>query len=80
MGPLVAAYELLFGAYRIQIPDKGLNLGPRDRTHGVLAIGPPGKSQILFLSCALVMCWNDALWWGYREEFRQCVHAEEFTA
>ena len=79
MGPLFAAYELLLVAYRIQIPDKGLNLGPLDLKHGVLAIGPPGKPLILLLSRALVMCWNNVLWRRYREEFRQCVHAEEFT-
>ena len=35
----------VFAAYRISFPNQGSNLGPLHSEHGVLATGPPGKSQ-----------------------------------
>ena len=40
--------QVLVVAYRIQFPDQGLNLGPLHWEPGVLATGPPGKSQLWF--------------------------------
>ena len=42
---LVAACKLLIVAWGIQFPDQGSTLGPLYRERGVLATGPPGKSQ-----------------------------------
>ena len=41
---LVAACKLLVVVCGIYFPDQGSNLGPLHWEHGVLAIGPPGKS------------------------------------
>ena len=45
VGSLVAAYELLVLACRIQFPDRGLNPSSLHWERGVLATGPPGKSN-----------------------------------
>ena len=45
VGSLVAAYELLVLACRIQFPDQGLNPSSLHWEHGFLATGPPGKSN-----------------------------------
>ena len=42
---LVVACQLLVGVSVIQFPDQGSNPGPLHQKHGVLATGPPGKSQ-----------------------------------
>ena len=50
-GYLAAACEHLVAACGIQFPDLGSNLGPMHREHGVLATGPPVKSQcIVFIT------------------------------
>ena len=49
-GSLVGAYELLVAACGIQLADQGFNQGPLHWECGVLAIGPPGKSQSYILS------------------------------
>ena len=51
MGSLIvtAAWELSVVAYGIKFPDQGSKPGPLHWEHGVLATGPPGKSQELFL-------------------------------
>ena len=41
---LQLADSLIAVACWIWFPDQGLNLGPLNWEHGVLAIGPPGKS------------------------------------
>ena len=43
-GSLIASCEFLVAACGISFPDEGLNLGPLNWEHGVLATGPPGKS------------------------------------
>ena len=43
--------QVSVAACMIQFPDQGWNLGPLHWEHKVLAIGPPGKSPQIFLSC-----------------------------
>ena len=46
MGSLAVTYEFLVATCGIQFPAQGLNLGPLHWELGVLATGPPGKSQL----------------------------------
>ena len=43
---LAVARELLVAACGIELPDQGSNPGPLHWERGVLATGPPGKSQV----------------------------------
>ena len=46
VGSLVEACKLLAAACEILFPDPGSNLGPLHWERGVLATGPPRKSQV----------------------------------
>ena len=47
VGSLVVTYELLVATCGIKFPEQGLNPGLLHWKLGVLATGPPGKSQLL---------------------------------
>ena len=55
---LVGSCKLFVEACKIQFPDQVSNLGPLHWEHGVLATGPPGKSQdqiyISYKSCCIM--------------------------
>ena len=64
-GSLVVAFKLLIVACGVQFPKQGSNPGPLHQEHGVLATGPPRKSQftnillrVLYLYSSVILVCN----------------------